>query len=122
VRAVKSDLFGALAGRRYDLIVSNPPYVPLKRWSKMPAEYRREPKKALAAGRDGLDLVDRILREAPAHLTPGGVLICEVGGTMPLFLKRYPELPALWPEFEHGGDGVFVVTRDELMNWKKHVG
>ncbi|HUS24524.1 MAG TPA: 50S ribosomal protein L3 N(5)-glutamine methyltransferase [Candidatus Binatia bacterium] len=119
VRAVRSDLFAALRGRRYDLIVTNPPYVPLGTWKKMPAEYHREPKRALAAGTDGLDLVDRILREAPDRLASGGVLIGEVGGTMPLFLQRYPDLPAIWPEFERGGDGVFVVTRDELVRWRK---
>jgi ribosomal protein L3 glutamine methyltransferase len=118
VRVVKSDLFNALPGRRYDLVVCNPPYIPLKRWRKLPREYHHEPRRALAGGGDGLTLVDRILRRAPAHLNAGGVLVLEVGGTQPEFIAKYPELPVVWLEFERGGDGVFTISREELA---KHV-
>ncbi|HUR40589.1 MAG TPA: 50S ribosomal protein L3 N(5)-glutamine methyltransferase [Verrucomicrobiae bacterium] len=118
VRAVKSDLFAALRGARYDLIVSNPPYVPEARWRRMPAEYHHEPKLALASGRDGMDIVERILRQAPAFLAPGGLLVCEVGGSVPEFNRRFPKIPVTWPEFERGGDGVFVISRDDLQQWQ----
>jgi ribosomal protein L3 glutamine methyltransferase len=118
VRAVRSDLFGALGGQRYDLIVSNPPYVPAARWKAMPAEFRREPRRALIAGADGMDVVSRILRDAPAHLAPGGLLVCEVGGSVPEFERRFPKIPVVWPEFERGGDGVFVIGRDDLEEWR----
>jgi len=122
VRAVKSDLFKALEGRRYDLIVCNPPYIPTGRWRKLPREYHHEPRRALEGGGDGLRLVDRILRAAPDHLARNGVLVLEVGGTQQEFTARYPDLPVVWLEFERGGDGVFTITREELLNWKKHVG
>jgi ribosomal protein L3 glutamine methyltransferase len=118
VRALRSDLFAKAAGRRYDLIVSNPPYVPEARWKKMPAEYHHEPKLALAAGRDGMEIVARILREAPAHLAADGLLVCEVGGSVPEFNRRFPNIPVIWPEFERGGDGVFVIARDDLDEWR----
>ena len=118
VAAVKSDLFGALKGRTYELIVSNPPYVPTARWKAMPAEYRHEPKRALEAGADGMDVVTRILREAPRYLSRDGLLVCEVGGSIPEFGKRFPNIPVIWPEFERGGDGVFVISRDDLEEWR----
>ena len=119
VRAVRSDLFAALRGRRYDLIVSNPPYVPVRRWKAMPREYHHEPKLALAAGRDGMDLVARILRDAPRHLGPDGLLVCEVGGSVPEFNRRFPNIPVIWPEFERGGDGVFVIPAADLDEWRR---
>lgn len=118
VEAIRSDLFVKLKGRRYDLIVSNPPYVPTLRWKKMPKEYRHEPKLALEAGRDGMDIVTRILREAPAFLAPGGLLVCEVGGSVREFNRRFANIPVIWPEFERGGDGVFVISRDDLEEWR----
>jgi ribosomal protein L3 glutamine methyltransferase len=118
VEVVKSDLFAGLARRTYDLIVSNPPYVPLARWKKMPAEYQHEPRLALEAGKDGMDIVARILREAPRHLTGEGLLVCEVGGSVPEFNARFPKIPVIWPEFERGGDGVFVITADDLEDWR----
>jgi ribosomal protein L3 glutamine methyltransferase len=118
VEAIPSDLFARLKGRRYDLIVSNPPYVPESRWKKMPAEYRHEPKLALASGADGMDVVSRILRDAPRHLAADGLLVCEVGGSVPEFDKRFPNIPVIWPEFERGGDGVFVIARDDLEEWR----
>lgn len=118
VEVVGGDLFASLDGRRYDLIVSNPPYVPAAEWAQLAPEYRHEPRLALESGADGMDVVARILGEAPEHLTPDGLLVCEIGGSQDEFDARFPQLPAIWPEFEHGGDGVFVVTRAELLNWR----
>lgn len=118
VEAIRSDLFAKLEGRRYDLIVSNPPYVPTLRWKKMPKEYGHEPKLALEAGRDGMAIVTRILREAPAFLAPDGLLVCEVGGSVREFNRRFASIPVIWPEFERGGDGVFVISRDDLEEWR----
>ncbi len=118
VEAVRSDLFAGVKGRQYGLIVSNPPYVPSARWKGMPDEYHHEPKLALEAGKDGMDIVARILREAPAHLAPDGLLVCEVGGSVPEFERRFAKIPVVWPEFERGGDGVFVISRDDLVEWQ----
>jgi ribosomal protein L3 glutamine methyltransferase len=118
VTALRSDLFEAIEDGRYDLIVSNPPYIPTARWKGMPREYHHEPKLALEAGKDGMGLVARILREAPAHLGGDGVLVCEVGGSVREFNRRFPQIPVVWPEFERGGDGVFVITRDDLIEWQ----
>ncbi|MEQ5801351.1 50S ribosomal protein L3 N(5)-glutamine methyltransferase [Halomonas sp. H10-9-1] len=113
VRAVLSDLFEALPGR-YDLIVSNPPYVNARDLACMPAEFRHEPALALGAGADGLDIVRRILREAREHLTDRGVLVVEVGNSDHHLEAAFPEVPFLWLDFERGGQGVFALTADEL--------
>ncbi|MFO8044337.1 MAG: 50S ribosomal protein L3 N(5)-glutamine methyltransferase [Halomonas sp.] len=113
VRAVESDLFAALPAR-YDLIVSNPPYVDVRDLATMPAEFRHEPALALGAGSDGLDIVRRILGEARQHLTERGVLIVEVGNSDHHLETAFPEVPFLWLEFERGGQGVFALTADEL--------
>lgn len=118
VRALRSDLFAGLKGRRYDLIVSNPPYVPTAEWESLAAEYRREPRLALDAGGDGMDIVARILRESPDHLERDGLLICEVGGSVEEFEARWPKLPVTWIEFQRGGDGVFCIGRDALVKAK----
>jgi ribosomal protein L3 glutamine methyltransferase len=94
---VRSDLFAGLRGRRYDLIVTNPPYVPQAVMRSLPAEYRHEPGLALGAGDDGMDLVTRILAAAPDHLYPGGALLCEIGDNRRAFERRYPRLPVTWP-------------------------
>ena len=117
VTAIQSDLFDALVGRRYDLIVSNPPYVPTAEWEALSAEYKREPKLALEAGEDGMDIVERILVEAPDYLTDDGLLVCEIGGSLDEFEMRYPTIPVSWPEFTRGGDGVFVIARADLVAW-----
>ncbi|MGH8460893.1 MAG: 50S ribosomal protein L3 N(5)-glutamine methyltransferase [Stenotrophobium sp.] len=114
VKAIKSDLFQGLQGP-YDLIVSNPPYVPVAEWKQLAAEYHHEPRMALAAGVDGMDIVARILSDAPKYLAPGGLLVCEVGGSVEEFEARWPKLPVTWVEFERGGDGVFVITREDLQ-------
>lgn len=118
VRAYQSDLFAGLpADARYELIVSNPPYVPVAEVNALGPEFRHEPRLALEAGQDGMDIVARLLAEAPERLTDDGLLICEIGGSQDEFLARFPDLPVAWPDFEHGGDGVFVITRHELKNW-----
>jgi len=114
VRVLHSDLFSALAGRRYDLIVCNPPYVTAAAMRRLPPEYRREPRIALAGGRDGLDVVRRLIGEAAAHLAPRGLLVCEIGGNRRTLERAYPKLPFLWPEVSAGADRVFVLERDEL--------
>ncbi|MDZ7853608.1 MAG: 50S ribosomal protein L3 N(5)-glutamine methyltransferase [Halomonas sp.] len=114
VRAVESDLFAGLAGRRYDLVVSNPPYVDTRDLTTMPAEFHHEPALALGAGANGLDIVRRILAEAREHLTAEGVLIVEVGNSDHHLEAAFPEVPFLWLEFERGGQGVFALTAAEL--------
>ena len=115
VRLVEADLFAGLADQRYDLILSNPPYVTAPAMRKLPAEYRKEPRLALAGGRDGLDFVRRILAEAPEHLTASGVLIVEVGHARHAVERAFPRLPFLWPETSGGDDCVFVIGRNELV-------
>jgi len=117
VELLRSDLYAALAGRRFDLIVSNPPYVPRARMAELPAEFRHEPAMALEAGPEGLDLVEGILAQAAEHLNPGGVLIVEVGEVEEAVKARWPELPFLWLQFERGGGGVFLLTAEQLVAW-----
>lgn len=118
VRAVRSDVFDApsdaLAGQVYDVIVSNPPYVGDAEMIELPDEYRREPSTGLHGGRDGLDIVRRILARASAHLQPHGVLVVEVGNSEEALVEAYPRAPFTWLEFEHGGGGVFVLTAQQL--------
>jgi ribosomal protein L3 glutamine methyltransferase len=115
IRAVQSDHFAALAGRSYDIIVSNPPYVGRRELGGLPQEYRHEPQLALAAGADGLDSVRIILRDAAAHLNPGGILIVEVGNTEAALRRAFPRLPLIWLAFERGGGGVFLLEREQLQ-------
>jgi ribosomal protein L3 glutamine methyltransferase len=110
-----ADLYSALGNRRYDLIVSNPPYVRDAVMRRLPAEYRREPALALAGGHDGLDLVRRIVAEAPDHLTAGGALVVEVGHNRRRVERAFPSLPFIWPETSGGDDCVFLVTREMLL-------
>jgi ribosomal protein L3 glutamine methyltransferase len=112
VRAVRSDLFESLHGK-YDLIVSNPPYVTARSMRKLPEEYRHEPALALAAGSDGLDLVRRILSGAGRRLNPGGLLVCEIGGNRRALERAYPRLEFAWPETSDPGT-VFILQREQL--------
>jgi ribosomal protein L3 glutamine methyltransferase len=110
----RGDLFAPLGNGRYDLIISNPPYVDGRGMAKLPPEYRHEPRMALAAGDDGLDLVRRILAEAPRHLTKDGSLLCEIGrGRRPLE-TAYPRLPFLWLDTEQSEGEVFWIARKDL--------
>jgi ribosomal protein L3 glutamine methyltransferase len=114
VRVVQSDLFSALKGRRYDLIISNPPYVKASSMRKLPDEYRKEPDLALASGVDGLDHTRTILAEAPGHLAPGGLLVVEIGHNRKALEKAFPKLPFKWPKTSAGAGYVFALERDEL--------
>jgi ribosomal protein L3 glutamine methyltransferase len=110
----ESDHFSALARSTYDIIVANPPYVGARELERLPPEYRHEPRVALAAGPRGLDSVAVILREARRHLRARGLLIVEVGNTERAVARAFPQLPFLWLEFERGGGGVFLLTREQL--------
>ena len=115
VRPVLSDHYAGLEGQRYDLIISNPPYVPAAEAASLPAEYLHEPAIGLASGEDGLDSARALLAGAVDHLNPGGALLVEVGDSDEAVAAAWPELPFLWLEFEHGGGGVFLITREELL-------
>jgi ribosomal protein L3 glutamine methyltransferase len=115
VKLIASDHFKALGGAAYDIIVSNPPYVGEREMRGLPREYRHEPRHALASGREGLDSVAAILRSAARHLRPLGLLVVEVGNTERALMRAYPRLPFTWLDFERGGGGVFLLTREQLQ-------
>ncbi len=115
VRVLKAHVFRGLGTSRYDMILSNPPYVPRRDVEALPAEYRHEPRLGLEAGEDGLSVVRAILKGAARHLNPGGALFVEVGDTAAAVAAKWPELPFLWLGFEHGGGGVFVLSRAALL-------
>ena len=114
VDVIQSDLFAALKGRRYDIIVSNPPYVGLAELDALPVEYRHEPRLGLAAGEEGLDVVVAILRQAADYLKRDGVLIVEVGNAQYPLCEAFPDAPFTWLEFERGGQGVFLLNAAQL--------
>lgn len=119
VRALRADVFDGLDNERYDLIVSNPPYVSSLEMAGLPAEYRHEPSLALDAGDDGMDVVARILAGAADYLRPGGIIVIEVGASADHLLARYPEVPFLWLDFERGGDGVFLLTAEQVGMYRE---
>lgn len=109
IALVPSDLFSGLRGRRYDLILCNPPYVTAASMRSLPVEYRHEPRLALAGGHDGLDFVKRLLRQAPEHLTARGLLVCEIGRGRKTLQRAYARTPFAWPQAQ-----VFVLSREDL--------
>lgn len=109
IKLLESDLFSALAGRRYDIIVSNPPYVPREEVEQLAEEFHHEPASGLLAGEDGLDIVVRLLSEAANYLVADGILVVEVGYTQEALQAQYPDVPFVWLEFENGGTGVFLL-------------
>ncbi|MDO8954974.1 MAG: 50S ribosomal protein L3 N(5)-glutamine methyltransferase [Gammaproteobacteria bacterium] len=114
VTLIQSDLLKNLTGKKYDIIVSNPPYVDEAEIKAMPAEFKSEPLLGLASGKDGLDATKLILKTAAEHLHPGGVLIVEVGVSQAALIQQFPELPFTWLDFEKGGQGVFLLTKEML--------
>lgn len=114
IRLARSNLFEAVAGRRYDLIVANPPYVDAKSMERLPREYRHEPRTALAGGSDGLDLVRQILQQAGDFLRPRGLLVVEIGRHRRELERAFPEVPFTWLETSAGSELVFLLHREEL--------
>lgn len=114
VRLVESDVYAALGNRRYDLIVSNPPYVNTDEWRSLPREFHAEPRIGLESGEDGLDCVRHILEGARRHLKPNGILVVEVGSAAEALEANFPEVPFCWLDFERGGDGVFLLTAGQV--------
>jgi len=114
IELIQSDLFDRLQGRRYDLIVSNPPYVDAAAMAALPREYRHEPEMALGSGQDGLDAVRVILQRAAEHLNPGGLLAVEIGHNRRALEAAFSDLAFFWPELEGGQDTVFILTREQL--------
>ena len=111
---IESDLFSALQGKRYDLIISNPPYVNAESMAQLPQEYRHEPNNALASGEDGLDATRQILQQAARHLTDDGILIVEIGHNRDALEQAYPKLPFTWLETSGGDEFVFLLQREQL--------
>lgn len=118
VELVHSDLFDAIGDRRFDLIISNPPYVTADAMASLPPEYLHEPHMALAAGEDGLDIVRRLISEAATHLHPEGILAVEIGHNRDLVENAFPELPFSWLSTEGGEDMVFLLKREDLPGGK----
>jgi ribosomal protein L3 glutamine methyltransferase len=114
VRMLQSDYFDAVKGRRYDIIVSNPPYVGRAEMRRLPREYEHEPRLGLASGADGLDSVRAIFAGARRHLSRDGILVVEVGNTEDTLLRTFPRLPFVWPEIAMGGGGVFLLRAGDL--------
>jgi len=120
VTLLQSDVFDQVpVGQTFDIIVSNPPYVDADDMAVLAVEFQHEPLHALAAGKDGLDIVKRILHRAGEYLTPQGILVVEVGNSAAALLQEFPDLPFNWPDFQHGGHGVFILTRQELLDHAK---
>jgi ribosomal protein L3 glutamine methyltransferase len=118
ITAIQSDMFNALEGRQYDLIISNPPYVDAPSMATLPREYQNEPQIALGSGLAGLDHTHTILREAANHLNDNGVLMVEIGHNRDALLAAYPNLPFTWLEVASGNEFVFLLTKEELSSNK----
>lgn len=113
VEAVESDLFQSIEGT-FDLIVSNPPYVDAEDLADMPEEYHHEPAIGLGSGVDGLDISRQILQQAAHYLNPEGILVLEVGNSWVALQEQFPDVPFTWIDFQRGGDGVLVISREQL--------
>ncbi len=119
VRTIQSDLWHALKGQKYDLIVSNPPYVGAEEMATLPAEYDHEPVSALEADDNGLALVEKIVLHAAEHLTNNGLLFVEVGNSDYATMNRWPDIDFLWLDFERGGHGIFMLTKQQCIAFSK---
>jgi len=117
VHLLRSDLFSAMKDERYDLIVTNPPYVAQVEMATLPPEYRHEPTLALTSGTQGLDAITRILREAPTHLNPGGILVAEVGNNAERLQEKFPAVPFTWLTTSAGDESVFLLTAELLQQY-----
>ena len=117
VSTIESNLFNSIAAKQYDLIVSNPPYVGHQEFSTLPDEFYKEPRLGLDGGISGLDLVHQILAHSANYLNDGGVLYVEVGNTDVALQRCYPDVPFLWQEFEYGGHGIFMLTKEQLLEY-----
>jgi ribosomal protein L3 glutamine methyltransferase len=115
VQLYESDLYSGLCGKKYDLIVTNPPYVAEATMRTLPREYLAEPELGLVSGGDGLDACLQIMVGAGEHLSESGLLICEVGESAETLAGLLPSVPFVWPEFSHGGSGVFILSRQEVL-------
>ncbi|MGH8530242.1 MAG: 50S ribosomal protein L3 N(5)-glutamine methyltransferase [Nevskiales bacterium] len=120
LRLHRADVFEGLPPARYELIVSNPPYVGEGEMATLPEEYRHEPRMALEAAEEGLAIVRRILEGATDWLASDGLLVVEVGNSEPLVQQRWPDLPLIWPEFQRGEGGVFIISAQDLREWRNH--
>jgi ribosomal protein L3 glutamine methyltransferase len=121
VHLYQSDLFHGLPSKKYDLILSNPPYVDTEDMANLPAEYLHEPTQALASGPNGLAATQKILEQAPNFLNPDGILIVEVGNSEHALTELFPDIPFTWLEFENGGGGIFMLTAKQLLKYHKMV-
>jgi len=116
---IQSDVFSGVLGQEYDLIVTNPPYVDQEDVDSLPIEYTHEPAMGLGSGFDGLDITRRILAQSAEHLTANGILVCEVGNSQVHVEAEYPEVDFQWLTFERGGHGVFMLTKQQLVNFQE---
>lgn len=117
VQLLQSDLFQACEGKQYDIIISNPPYVDMEEMKSLPGEFHWEPRLALEAGTDGLEIVNRILKDAPHYLSEDGLLIVEVGNAEKSLQHQHPNTPFTWLTFERGGEGVFLLKAEDKACW-----
>jgi len=117
VTLLEGDVFEPVQNKKYDLIICNPPYVDAFEMENLPPEFQHEPRLALEAGNDGLDIVRTILQQAHNYLNDKGLLVVEVGASQPTLLETYPDVDFIFPDFKRGGDGVFLLTKQQLETY-----